>query len=217
MKHIFDETHILTEIYKEVQARFAHLEDLAHGWEHVNRVYTLAQHIARQEGADSFIVGMAALMHDLGRTAPHDNGKHHAELSMEMATELMQRYEIPTEQQEAILHAIIAHSFSRGIEARTLEARVVRDADRVDGLGAMGILRWAITGAVRHTPKTYHPEDPFGEQHKLDDSTYMLDHYPLKLLKLAATMSTETGRKLAQQRTAFMQTYLQELRKELMQ
>jgi uncharacterized protein len=93
----------------------------------------------------------------------------------------------------------------------------VRDADRLDSLGAIGILRWAITGTVRRTPQTqpYHPDDPFAGWHTPDDHRYMLDHFFTKLLKLSSTMSTQTGRALARQRTAFMHAYLDELRKEI--
>ena len=211
------ETEVLSQSYAEMERRFAGIDDLAHGWEHVNRVYTLALHIAEQEGANRFVVGMAALMHDLGRTVQDDTGNHHADLSVELASELLATYRVPADVQEAILHAIIAHSFSRGIEPHTLEARVVRDADRLEGLGAIGILRWAITGTLRRSAetRTYHPTDPFAEQHVPDDHKYMLDHFITKLLILADTMATETGRTLAQQRTAFMHSYLNELRKEL--
>jgi uncharacterized protein len=134
-----------------------------------------------------------------------------------MANELLLAYDVSADTREAILHAIAAHSFSLGIEARTLEAKVVRDADRLDSLGAIGILRWAITGAVRRTgeTQTYHPDDPFAEWHTLDDRRYMLDHFFTKLLKLDGTMSTQTGRVLAQQRMAFMCAYLDEFRREL--
>lgn len=210
------QTAILEQIYKEVQQRFVDIDDMAHGWEHVERVYRLALAIGEQEGADRFVVGMAALMHDLGRAASEHEG-HHADLSMVEAQELMDQYSIAEETQQAILHAIVAHSFSRGVAAQTLEAKVVRDADRLDGLGAIGILRWAITGVVRRSNDTvaYHSTDPFGEAHELDDKHYMLDHFYLKLLRLEETMGTTTGRRLAQERSAFMRTYLDELRKEL--
>ena len=192
------------------------LNDLAHGWEHVQRVYRLALHIAQQEGADRFIVGVAALLHDLGRLTG-DETRHHADLSVIHARELLTRHQVPPDKQEAILHAIDAHSFSKGLQPRTLEARIVRDADRLDSLGAIGILRWAITGTKRGTPETrsYHPDDPFAERHPLDDRRYMLDHFYSKLLKLSDTMSTQTGRKLAERRTRFMRTYLDEFRDEL--
>lgn len=211
------ESQILAHVYEEVQQRFSGIDDLAHGWEHVQRVYQLALSIGEREGANRFIVGMAALMHDLGRTAPHENVEHHADLSVRLATDLMNFYAVSPETQQAILHAILAHSFSRGVPPQTLEAHVVRDADRLDGLGAIGIMRWAVTGAVRRTAETrsYHPDDPFAERHVLDDKRYMLDHFYAKLLKLADTMETETARSMAARRTEFMRAYLHELREEL--
>lgn len=208
---------ILTNIYEEVERRFSAIDDLAHGWEHVERVYKLSLYIAEQEGANQFVVGLAALMHDLGRAAPQDSTTHHADISVALASQLLHTYQVPPDTQEAILHAIIAHSFSRNIEPRTLEARVVRDADRLDGLGAMGIIRWAITGTLRRTAQTstYHPSDPFAEQHMPDERAYMLDHFYSKLLKLSDTMATKTGYMLSQRRTAFMHDFLHELHDEL--
>ena len=112
---------IQATIYQEVKERFAHVDDLAHGWEHVQRVYTLALSLAEQEGADSFIVGVAALMHDLGRAAPHAT-KHHAEVSVALAGEILATHNVPLDIQQAIFHAIEAHSFSRHMEPHTLEA-----------------------------------------------------------------------------------------------
>lgn len=209
-------TQMLADIYREVQQRFSTFDDPAHGWEHVRRVYDLALRIADEEGADRLIVGSAALLHDIGRLI-NRKGTPHALLSVEESRGILKQYPLEAEQVEAILHAIVAHSFSQGIEPRTLEARVVRDADRLDGLGALGILRWAITGTIKRKPQTksYHPEDPFGEQHELNDRLYMLDHFYIKLLKLEEGMYTTTGRALAQRRTAYMRAYLQELRAEL--
>jgi uncharacterized protein len=209
-------TTIQANIFEEVKRRFAAIDDLAHGWEHVQRVYTLALFLAEREEADSFIVGVAALMHDLGRTI-HDPTKHHAEISGILAREILHAQSVSPDIQQAILHAIDAHSFSRNAEPRTLEACVVRDADRLDGLGATGIIRWAVTGTVRRTPQTltYHPDDPFAEYHELDETHYMLDHFYTKLLKLGDTMATVTGRDLARHRIAVMQAFLDELRDEL--
>jgi uncharacterized protein len=214
-----NEERVLAELHDEVRHRFLGIDDLAHGWEHVSRVYQLANFIARKEGADSFIVGAAALLHDLGRAEPHEIGTepegHHADLSVSLATGLLSERDVSRTRQEAILHAILAHSFSRGVEPRTIEARVVRDADRLDALGAIGILRWAITGEVRRTPHSYDPDDPFAERRELDDKQYMLDHFPRKLLELEATMLTPAGRTMARQRTAFLQQYIEQFRREL--
>ncbi|HEY3991415.1 MAG TPA: HD domain-containing protein [Ktedonobacteraceae bacterium] len=210
------EQQMLADIYQEVQQRFATFDDPAHGWEHIKRVHNLALRIADEENADRLIVGIAALLHDLGRLI-HRKGMPHALLSVEESSVILQSYALEPEQVENILHAIAAHSFSQGIEPRTLEARVVRDADRLDGLGAIGILRWAITGTIKRKAQTqsYHPEDPFGEHHELNDRLYMLDHFYSKLLKLEEGMYTTTGRVLAQQRTDYMRAYLQEFKLEL--
>ncbi|MGH2482090.1 MAG: HD domain-containing protein, partial [Ktedonobacteraceae bacterium] len=185
-------------------------------WEHVQRVYNLALRIAREEGADALITGSAALLHDIGRLV-HIKGVHHADLSVEESRQILTRYPLEPVQVEAILHAIVAHSFSQGIEPRTLEAHVLRDADRLDALGAIGILRWAVSGTMKRKPQTlsYHPDDPFGEQHELNDRLYLLDHFYDKLLKLEEGMYTATGRALAQQRTAYMRGYLQQFKAEL--
>ncbi|MEO7019706.1 MAG: HD domain-containing protein [Ktedonobacteraceae bacterium] len=207
---------LATDLYAEVQGRFVGFDDPAHGWEHVRRVYNLALRIAEEEGADTLITGAAALLHDIGRLV-HKKGVHHAELSVEESRQILARYPLEPEQVEAILHAIVAHSFSQGVEPRTLEARVLRDADRLDALGAIGIMRWAITGTMKRKPQTlsYHPDDPFGKQHELDDRLYRLDHFYTKLLKLEDGMYTATGRMLAQQRTAYMRDYLQQFKTEL--
>jgi uncharacterized protein len=220
MRDISIAENILDQVYADVERRFTGIDDLAHGWEHVERVYRLSLMIADREKANRTVVGLAALLHDLGRSVPDQENHHqahHADLSVSLARELLTTYHVPEDKQQAILHAIIAHSFSRGIEPQTIEAKIVRDADRLDGLGAIGILRWAVTGAVRRTSETrsYHPTDPFGSQHDLHDQRYMLDHFYSKLLKLSSTMLTETGRELAEQRTDFMRRYLEQLQQEL--
>ncbi len=130
-------SYLLAKVATEVQARFTDFSDLAHGWEHVHRVYHLALHLAEQEHADGLIVGMAALLHDLGRTT-RDPLRSHAERSVVLTTDLLASFDLPTETRSAIFHAILAHSYRLGIEPATLEARVLYDADRLDSLGASG-------------------------------------------------------------------------------
>lgn len=215
MEAVFNPTYALAHVQTEVQSRFEHGDDLAHGWDHVSRVYKLARYIAEHESADRFIVALAALMHDLGHTVKHTHNEHHAEVSAHLASDIMQKHHIPQDLQTAVEHAILTHSFSLGVEPETKEARVVHDADKLDALGAIGIMRWAITGTLHGAPQTYDFDDPFAEQHPLDDRHYMLDHFSKKLFKLANMMCTPTGRALAKQRTVFMRTYLYEFRREI--
>ncbi len=217
MEITLDQSTVLGQIQQQVQQHFVHCCDPAHSWDHVNRVYKLAEYIAKHEGADWFVVGMAVLMHDLGHTVESKGQEHHVDLSVKLASELMLIHKIPTKLHNAITHAILAHSFSRGLEPCTLEAGVVRDADRLDALGAIGIMRWGIVGGQRAKTgrKAYKLDDPFAERHALDDNLYMLDHFYTKLLKLEESMMTKTGLRLAQRRTDFMRQYLDEFKNEL--
>src|SRR5690349_18958729 len=139
-----NDNHLLAEVATRAQASYHDFPDLAHGWEHVKRVYHLALHLAEQEQADGLIVGMAALLHDLGRTTRGPT-RLHAERSAKLAKQLLAAYDLPSETLHAILHAILAHGYRHGIEPATLEARVLSDADRLDSLGASGVMRWAMT------------------------------------------------------------------------
>src|SRR5260370_35799954 len=107
METAFSEDQVLEKAYAEVEHRFTGLDDLAHGWEHVNRVYKLALHIAEQEEAHIFITGMAALLHDLGRAEPQHEDAHHADLSVELARALLAAHQASTADQEAILHSLL--------------------------------------------------------------------------------------------------------------
>jgi len=212
------ESRMLAEVFTEVQARFADFTDLAHGWEHVYRVYHLSLRIAEQEHADSFMVGMAALLHDLGRTT-RDPTRPHAERSVILATELLARYDLPYDTEQAIHHAILAHTYRRGITPETLEARVLYDADRLDSLGASGLMRWAMTMKNKKWSewKSYHPDDPFAALRAPDEQHYLLDRFFTKLLALPDVMTTATGRVMAERRLAFLRLFLQELQQELVE
>ncbi len=108
---------------------------------------------------------------------------------------------------DAVAHAIMAHSYSAGIEPRSIEARILRDADRLDALGAIGIARtFAVSGRLGRP--LYDVTDPEAMRRPLDDASYALDHFAAKLLKLEDGMLTETGRYLAKQRTEFMRQFL---------
>ena len=73
-----------------------------------------------------------------------------------------------------------------------MEARVPYDADRLDSLGASGMMRWAITMKRGRGPeiRTYHPEDPIALWREPDRQRYQLDSFFAKLLKLEETMKT---------------------------
>ncbi len=208
--------HMLAEVERLVQDHYCDFTDLAHGFEHVQRVYHLSMHLAEQEQADGFIVGMAALLHDLGRTTRGPT-RSHTERSAKLAKQLLASYDLPSETLQAILHAILAHSYHHSIEPETLEAQVLYDADRLDSLGASGVMRWAMTMKHGRWPqtRTYHPDDPFALWRDPDAQHYQLDRFFTKLLKLQEAMTTNIGRAMAARRIAFLHLYLHELQHEL--
>jgi len=91
-----------------------------------------------------------------------------------------------------IRRAIEAHSFSAGIAPRTQEAMVLQDADRLDARGAIGIARCLMLGGAMERP-LYDPEGPSLTICATDDSSNVLDHFYLKLLRLAEMMTTQAG------------------------
>lgn len=189
--------------------------DPAHDLAHVRRVVKNTLYLSDKEGANSGITVPAAWLHDCVAVTKDDPRRAQASRrSATAAAEFLGTLGVPAEARAAICHAIEAHSFSAGIEPRTLEARVVQDADRLDALGAIGIARWMIVGGALGHP-LYDPDDPFAEHREPDDARWSLDHWRVKLKGLPGTMQTEAGRAEAERRLAVMRTFLDTLRREI--
>ncbi|GAB4209605.1 MAG: HD domain-containing protein [Roseiflexaceae bacterium] len=189
--------------------------DSAHDLAHVHRVVANAVALAREERADLAVVLPAAWLHDC-ITVPKDSPlrAQASALAARVACRFLEDAGYPPLLLPAISHAIETHSFSAGIAPQTLEARVVQDADRLDALGAIGIARClALGGALGRS--LYHPDEPLPHSRPADDRAYTLDHFPLKLLRLAGQMTTAAGRAEAERRTAFMRAFLEELVEEI--
>jgi len=135
-------------------------------------------------------------------------------LAAAAATDFLAAIGYPAGALSGIAHAVEAHSFSAGIPPRTIEARVVQDADRLDALGAVGIARTIALGGARGAP-LYATIEPFPHTRQPDDRASVIDHFYTKLLTLAGTMRTATGRAEAAARTAFMRDFLAQLGREI--
>jgi uncharacterized protein len=107
----------------------------------------------------------------------------------------------PADRLDAVAHAVETHSFSAAITPETIEAQIVQDADRIDGLGAVGLARlFYIAGQMNSA--LAHPTDPLGTSRAADDRAYALDHIGVKLARLPGMMQTTAGRLLAEERLA---------------
>ncbi len=198
-----------------VRALAPHVGDAAHDLEHVRRVVRHARQLAAAEGARLEIVVLAAWLHDCV-TVPKDSPQRSqaSRLAAEQARRWLAEWDCPAAWLPDIAHAIEAHSFTAGIAPRTLEAKVVQDADRLEALGATGLARCLMLGGALGRP-LYAPEDPFCEHRAPDDRTATVDHFFAKLLRLEATMQTASGRQEARQRTDFLRAFLAQLRREI--
>jgi uncharacterized protein len=189
--------------------------DPSHDVMHIHRVVHAALRLAESEGADINVVLPAAYFHDFVNVPKDDpRRKEASRLSAEAAAEYLSGIGYPAQYLDAIKHAIAAHSFSANIAPETLEAKVVQDADRLDGLGAIGIARCFSTSTLMRRPY-YCLDDVWAEAREYDDRAYAIDHFPVKLFKVAETMQTKAARAEARKRADFMRAYLEQLKSEI--
>ncbi len=188
----------LTRRVKELQTG----EATGHDWFHTQRVLSLSLTIARHEACDLAIVRAAALLHDV---ADHKFG-YTPESRGALLRQLMSEAAFPTEFQEAVIEVVESISFSEGLPCREelrQESNVVKDADRLDAMGAIGIARAFAYGGKMGRP-IYDPADPMCS----------LQHFDDKLLRLAEHMQTEIGKALAAQRHEFLLQFKEQFLQE---
>lgn len=189
--------------------------DPAHDRGHIFRVVANAKKLAALEGARLDVVIPAAWLHDCVIVQKNSEQRQMASrLAAERAAAFLLESGYPQGEIAAVKHAIAAHSFSAQITPETLEAQIVQDADRLDAIGAIGIARCFMVGAAMGT-EIYELDEPFPEERTADDKKYSVDHFYLKLLRLAGTMNTEAGRQEAELRTDFMRQFLAQLKVEI--
>lgn len=179
-----------------------------HGMDHVLRVLASARAIQAEAGGDLQTIELAALLHDVGDAKFHEG----VERSAEFAREILGRLEAGEDLIEHVVHIVDNISFRKGESAKplSLEGQVVQDADRLDALGAIGIVRTIEYGAA---PPPGVTVQPFYLADAGDAQTGV-GHFHDKLFKLKSLMNTDAGRRMAEDREAFMQTFLDQYLKE---
>ena len=183
-------------------------DDGAHDLQHLHRVWSSAGRLLQHyPQADALVVLAACYLHDLVNLPKNHPERHLASRqAAALAVERLAEAGFPPARLAAVAHAIEAHSFSAAIAPRTLEARIVQDADRLDALGAIGLARLFYT-AGRMGSALAHPDDPGAAQRSADDRAYALDHIECKLATLPATMQTDAGRALADERMEWLRDF----------
>lgn len=212
----------MTQDWEKVFFDYCHkmenkLGDASHDIGHFMRVARTAQQIAaaEQNTPDSLVLLAAAYFHDIV-CLPKNHPEAHLSsyLAADKAIKILTDLKFPELKLQAVHHAIHAHSFSANIEPQTCEAKIIQDADRLEALGALGILRvFYLAGRLGSQP--YHKEDPLAQHRSLNDKSFALDHFYCKLFKLPHLLKTNGGRQLAEKRAAFLQQFVNEITQEI--
>ena len=189
--------------------------DSAHDFQHVLRVYRNAEKICAEEKVDTKLVLCAALLHDLVSYPKSDRRSKFSSIeSAKKAKKVLKKFDFLEHEIKIICDAIEDHSFSRNVVPKTIEGKILQDADRLDALGSIGLARVFATSGSLNRP-FYDPDDPFCETRNPDDGVWTLDHFFQKLLKIGDLMNTKSAKNEARKRTLVMELFLEQLKKEI--
>ncbi len=193
--------------------------DHVHGFDHIQRVYVMAERLAAAEGADLEIVRAAALLHDVEGSRPEgDERANHHKQSAEIAGDILREEGWPQERIAAVQHCIRAHRYRDNREPpATIEAKVLFDADKLDVLGAIGVVRVLGYAQQAGQPVYSPPSEKFlntgieepGEPH----SAY--HEHLFKLRKVKERLFTTEARKIAESRHAYLDEFFTRLLAEM--
>ena len=190
-------------------------DDPAHDWPHIGRVAATAKKLAAKQNVNLECILAAVYCHDIVNLPKnHPDRSRASELAADKAEPMLMEVGFTKEEIAITRSAIIEHSFSRGLKPSNLESAIVQDSDRLDSLGAIGILRCGSVNTLMKA-KYYDPFDPFAEHRELDDKNFMVDHYFVKLFKLPELMQTDAGRKEGYERIEYMKDFLGRLKQEI--
>lgn len=185
--------------------------EAGHDWFHVERVYKMAMRINDSEKADEIVVALGALLHDVADSKFHNGDES---IGPKMARAFLEQEAVGAETIEHVVKIIENISFKGGnftpkFHSKALD--IIRDADRLDAIGAIGIARTFNYGGFKNR-ELHNPE--VKPNLNMDKETYKstvsltINHFYEKLLLLKDRMHTETAREIAEGRHRFMEQYL---------
>jgi len=197
----------ILRLKQAVQTQFDKGSHIAHGFDHVVRVAQLARYIAERDNyPEPEVAEVAGLLHDIGRTV-QDEEKDHGPAGVPLASEMLDQYtgyDATTKRQ--ILDAIRDHS---AFKAEGNLTHIVQDADKLDGLGAVGVMR-AYTS--KYFLPAYDPKNIAPTNGERDTTIHAQIAFQLEWVDM---METQTGRTLARRRGDVMRDFLETFRGEV--
>ena len=195
---ILEFREFLVEAYKFVRQQFLlHDNKESHSLEHTIRVTNSCINLANKLDGAIDVVVIAALFHDVGRPLEDISGKCHAETSAEIASSYLIKNS-RSDMVEEIEEIILSHRYSKKLEPITKEGKILKDADALDALGAIGLYRTI----------SYSVEKRYG----LDKA---LEHFEEKLFKLSSLMRFDLTREIAEAETEILREFVRQAEKNI--
>ena len=181
-----------------------------HDFWHIHRVTTMSKKIAKIENANGYICELAALLHDVADEKLIDNEDE----GIKKIENFLDENQVDNEDIKHIIEIISTMSYKGGTNKkamRTLEGKIVQDADRLDAIGAIGVARCMCYTGAKQRP-IYEPNENIRENMTLDEyrsnKGNAINHFYEKLLKLKDQMNTKTAKELAEGRHKFLEEFL---------
>lgn len=189
-------------------------EPTGRDWYHVERVRKISKVLQSEEGGDSLVIELAALLHDVGDYKKYGFSQRKGDLALDAMMDIL---EIDNNLQEKVM-AVIQEAQYNGIETKTpasIESKILQDADFLECVGAVGIARtFAIGGSFGRA--IYDPKrGPREVQSRVDYQKKKFEgtsfnYFYEKSLKLPELMNTKAGKKIALQRAEFLEKYIEQ-------
>lgn len=187
----------------EEEARKYFDEKGAHDFSHTKRVLKTAIEIAKTEkNVDMEVLKAACLLHDIGRKK-----KNHSDVGARMAPRMLKKFDFP--KIDEVVYAIKVHSKSKGIIPKTIEAKILQDADRIDLFGAIGIARSFKHFKIIHTDNARRLRSI--NEYKTESALEMLRS--LLLIK-KDYFNTKYARKIIKKRLIFIKQFVDQFDRE---
>lgn len=184
-----------------------------HDWFHIERVYKNSLLIAKEENCDLLVVQLGALLHDIADSKFHNGDEN---VGPKTARTFLENQKVEENIIQNVIDIIENISFKGGNfnkKFTSIELEIVQDADRLDAIGAIGIARTFNYGGFKNRAiydPNVSPNLTMNKEEYKNSESPTLNHFYEKLLLLKDKMNTQTAKKLAEKRHAFMQLFLEE-------
>lgn len=207
---------LLLEVEKRVREKFTDQEG-SHDWQHIDRVRKNALLLQKSEGGDALLIELAALLHDF---SDHKYNGGDFQAGQQAVYSLLLELNAPEKMAQEVAHIVSIVSYKGAQvpdEKTSLEGQIVRDADRLDAIGAIGIARAFAYGGSRGralydpaiAPTLHQTKEAYAQ-----DKGHTINHFYEKLLLLQNRMETQSAKEIAAQRHQFMLHFLAQFKQE---